>query len=52
MNSIKISSSVHSVPLFDLSSLWEKLNQWGSALHVKVFESGNELFENLLILHF
>ena len=52
MNSIKISSSVNSVPLCDLSSLWGKVDQWGSALHVKVFESGNQLFENPLILHF
>ena len=39
-------------PLCDLSSLWGEMNHWGSALHVNVFESGNQLFENPLILHF
>ena len=42
MTSIKISSSVHSATTsVTMSSLWGKLDQWGSAHHVKVFEHGN-----------
>ena len=42
MTSIKISSSVHGATTsVTMSSLWGKLDQWGSALHVKVFEYGN-----------
>ena len=42
MTSIKISSSVHGATTsVTMSSLWGKLDQWGSAHHVKVFEHGN-----------
>ena len=43
MTSIKISSSVHDATTSETSEsfMGNKLDHWGSALHVKVFECGN-----------